>query len=38
MNGCWVEVPDGSPFPVQNLPYGVFSPAGGTPALRGRHR
>ncbi len=24
----WVPVPDGSPFPVQNLPYGVFSPAG----------
>jgi len=21
----WVPVPDGSPFPVQNLPYGVFS-------------
>jgi fumarylacetoacetase len=27
----WVEVPDGSPFPIQNLPYGVFSPAGGAP-------
>ncbi|HYN75928.1 MAG TPA: fumarylacetoacetase [Candidatus Limnocylindria bacterium] len=27
----WVPVPDGSPFPVQNLPYGVFSPAGGPP-------
>ena len=24
----WVEVPDGSPFPVTNLPYGVFSTAG----------
>ena len=23
----WVEVPDGSPFPVTNLPYGVFSTA-----------
>jgi fumarylacetoacetase len=20
----WIDVPDGSPFPVQNLPYGVF--------------
>lgn len=25
----WVPVPEGSPFPVQNLPYGVFTPAGG---------
>jgi fumarylacetoacetase len=26
----WVPVPDGSPFPMQNLPYGVFSrPADG---------
>lgn len=25
MSSSWVEVPDGSPFPVQNLPYGVFS-------------
>lgn len=24
----WVPVPDGSPFPVTNLPYGVFSRAG----------
>jgi fumarylacetoacetase len=23
----WVAVPDGSPFPIQNLPYGVFSTA-----------
>jgi fumarylacetoacetase len=23
-----IEVPDGSPFPLENLPYGVFSPAG----------
>jgi fumarylacetoacetase len=21
----WVEVPEGSPFPLQNLPYGIFS-------------
>jgi len=26
----WVEVPEGSDFPIQNLPYGVFSDAGGT--------
>ena len=26
----WVEVPDGSDFPIQNLPYGVFSDSGGT--------
>ncbi|MFE9249693.1 fumarylacetoacetase [Streptomyces sp. NPDC007088] len=26
----WVAVPEGSPFPVQNLPYGVFTPRGGT--------
>lgn len=24
-NTCWVSVPEGSPFPVENLPYGVFS-------------
>ncbi|MCX4750653.1 fumarylacetoacetase [Kitasatospora sp. NBC_01287] len=24
----WVPVPDGSDFPVQNLPYGVFTPRG----------
>jgi fumarylacetoacetase len=27
----WVEVPDGSPFPVTNLPYGIVSRAGGRP-------
>jgi len=27
----WVPVPDGSPFPLENLPYGVFSPAGEPP-------
>ncbi|WP_329561929.1 fumarylacetoacetase [Kitasatospora sp. NBC_01266] len=26
----WVPVPDGSDFPVQNLPYGVFTPRGST--------
>lgn len=24
-SGCWVAIPEGSPFPVENLPYGVFS-------------
>lgn len=26
----WVDVPQSSNFPIQNLPYGVFSNAGGT--------
>ncbi len=26
----WVEVPDGTPFPIQNLPYGVFRRQGET--------
>jgi fumarylacetoacetase len=26
-----IEIPDGSPFGLDNLPYGIFSPAGGTP-------
>ncbi|MGI9585934.1 MAG: fumarylacetoacetase [Acidimicrobiia bacterium] len=26
----WVDVPDGSDFPIQNLPYGVFSDGEGT--------
>jgi len=29
----WVPVPDGSDFPVQNLPYGVFSAAGAGPRV-----
>ncbi|MFE0458776.1 fumarylacetoacetase [Kitasatospora sp. NPDC058965] len=29
----WVPVPDGSDFPVQNLPYGVFSPPGREPRV-----
>jgi fumarylacetoacetase len=33
MNHTWVTVPDGSPFPLQNLPYGVFTPAGGEPRV-----
>ena len=28
-----VEIPDGSPFGVENLPYGVFSVAGGPPRI-----
>ena len=28
MSGSWVPVPPDSPFPIQNLPYGVFSVAG----------
>src|SRR4051794_26886938 len=27
----WVDVPDGSDFPLQNLPYGVFSRRGEAP-------
>jgi fumarylacetoacetase len=26
----WIDVPDDSDFPIQNLPYGVFTDAGGT--------
>jgi fumarylacetoacetase len=29
----WVEVPDGSPFPIGNLPYGVFARPGGEPRV-----
>jgi len=30
----WMPVPDGSHFPIQNLPYGVFRPnAGGAPRI-----
>jgi fumarylacetoacetase len=34
MTSSWVDVPDGSPFPATNLPYGVFS-YGGEPARVG---
>ena len=27
----WVEVPEGSDFPIQNLPFGIFQPAGAAP-------
>ena len=29
----WVPVPEGSHFPVQNLPYGVFAPSGAEPRV-----
>ena len=29
MSGTWLSVADGSPFCVDNLPYGIFSNAGG---------
>nr|HQU60858.1 fumarylacetoacetase [Saprospiraceae bacterium] len=29
----WVEVPHGSDFPIQNLPFGVFRTPGLTPRL-----
>lgn len=28
---CWVPVPGGSDFPLENLPYGIFRPASGEP-------
>ena len=31
----WVDVPDGSDFPVENLPYGAFSTVPGEPARIG---
>lgn len=31
----WVPVPEGSDFPVQNLPYGVFTPRGSAQARVG---
>ncbi len=33
MTRSWVPVPTGSPFPVQNLPYGIFSDAAGPPRV-----
>ncbi len=27
MTQCWVDVPEGSPFPIANLPYGVITSA-----------
>ncbi|WP_219933588.1 fumarylacetoacetase [Streptomyces sp. NWU339] len=35
MTTTWVPVPDGSPFPIQNLPYGVFTPKAGGAARVG---
>jgi fumarylacetoacetase len=31
--GCWVPVAEGSDFPVENLPYGVFSVGEGAPRV-----
>ena len=31
--GTWVDVGAGSPFPITNLPYGVFSVGGGPPRV-----
>ncbi|MGH3452088.1 MAG: fumarylacetoacetase [Haloechinothrix sp.] len=33
MSATWIPVPEGSGFGLQNLPYGVFSPAGGGPRV-----
>jgi fumarylacetoacetase len=30
---CWAEIPAGSHFPVQNLPYGVYAPPGRAPRV-----
>ena len=29
----WVDVPAGSDFPIQNLPFGAFRPRGGSPRI-----
>ena len=29
----WIDVPEGSPFPATNLPYGVFSHGGEQPRV-----
>ena len=33
VTGTWVEIPDGSPFPIDNLPYGIFSTTGHGPRV-----
>ncbi|KWX03408.1 fumarylacetoacetase [Carbonactinospora thermoautotrophica] len=33
MSDTWVDVPDGSHFPIHNLPYGVFSRPGERPRV-----
>ena len=33
MTDTWVEVPDGSPFTIDNLPYGVFSTSSHGPRV-----
>jgi fumarylacetoacetase len=32
-SGTWVDVPEGSDFPLENLPYGAFSTADGPPRI-----
>jgi fumarylacetoacetase len=36
MADCWVPVPEGSPFPLECLPYGVFLPPGSVNADQAR--
>jgi fumarylacetoacetase len=33
MNRSFIDIPKDSPFPIQNLPFGVFSLPGGTPRI-----
>ncbi len=33
MTDSWVEIPEDSDFPIDNLPYGVFSPPGAGPRV-----
>ncbi|MEU9291797.1 fumarylacetoacetase [Streptomyces sp. NPDC048275] len=33
MAQTWVDIPENSPFPLQNLPYGIFSPSGSGPRV-----
>jgi fumarylacetoacetase len=35
-NQSWVEIPENSDFPVQNIPFGVFKTAGSTPRVGSR--
>lgn len=35
MTGTWLSVPDGTDFPLENLPYGVVVPRAGGPARVG---
>src|SRR5262245_10253221 len=33
MGSTWVELPEGTDFPLENLPFGVFSRGGGAPRV-----